>query len=104
MPVVLIEGTYEVCHRGCFTWHDIHIAFHADWFRLSGNIKDLPQIYETLQCRYYCWEGFMNYAVEMEVRCLGKHTKSDKDWFRHSEVNRGDTQTHTQKGGLISPL
>jgi hypothetical protein len=24
-------------------------------------------------------------------------TKYHKDWFRHSEVNKGDTQTHTQR-------
>jgi hypothetical protein len=29
------------------------------------------------------------------LRCRDIHTKFHKDWFRHSKVNRGDTQAHT---------
>jgi hypothetical protein len=32
------------------------------------------------------------------------YTKFREDWFRHSEVSRGDTQTHKQHGHLISLL
>jgi hypothetical protein len=47
----------------------------------------------------------MKYAVEMaELRYHDIHTEFHKDWFRHSEVNRGDTQTHTQQRDRISLL
>jgi hypothetical protein len=35
----------------------------------------------------------MKYAFSGGFRCPRVHTKFHKDWFRHSEVNRGDTQT-----------
>jgi hypothetical protein len=35
------------------------------------------------------WEAFMKYAVEMGSGAIKFH----KDWFRHSKVDRGDTQT-----------
>jgi hypothetical protein len=37
----------------------------------------------------------MKYSVEMV---------SHKDWFRHSEFQREDTEAHTQHGDLISLL
>jgi hypothetical protein len=39
------------------------------------------------------WEGFFNWSVEMGS---GAVIKFYKDWLRHSKVNGGDTQTHTQ--------
>jgi hypothetical protein len=30
------------------------------------------------------------------LRCHDIHTKSHKDWFRHSKVNRQDSQTHRE--------
>jgi hypothetical protein len=36
--------------------------------------------------------------------CIHVHTKFHKDWFRHSEVNKGDTQTHRQEGDRIHIL
>jgi hypothetical protein len=34
--------------------------------------------------------------------CHDVRTKSHKDWFSHSEVDKGDTQTHRQHGDCIS--
>jgi hypothetical protein len=45
----------------------------------------------------------MKCAVEMGSGVvIYVHTKFHKDRFRHSEVNRGDTQIHIQKGDLVS--
>jgi hypothetical protein len=41
----------------------------------------------------------MKYAVEM-----GSGAKFHKGWFRHSKVDRGDTQTRRQHGDRISLL
>jgi hypothetical protein len=41
------------------------------------------------------WEGFIKYTVEMG-------TKFHKDWFRHSKVDGGDSQTHRQYDDCIS--
>jgi hypothetical protein len=30
------------------------------------------------------------------------HTKFNKDWFRHSKVYKGDTQTHRQHADRIT--
>jgi hypothetical protein len=38
------------------------------------------------------------------LRCHDIHTRSRKDWLRHSNVNGGDTQTHRQHGDRISLL
>jgi hypothetical protein len=52
----------------------------------------------------------MKYAVEMGSDAHDMHTKFQKDWFSHSEVNMGDTQTHrhidthTELGDRISVL
>jgi hypothetical protein len=32
------------------------------------------------------------------------HTKFYKDWFNHSEVGKGNTQTYRQRGDLINRL
>jgi hypothetical protein len=32
------------------------------------------------------------------------HTKFHKDWFSHSKVDRGETQTHRQHGDRLSLL
>jgi hypothetical protein len=34
--------------------------------------------------------------------CYDIHTKLHKDWFRHSKVDKGDTQTHRQQGDIIN--
>jgi hypothetical protein len=39
-----------------------------------------------------------------ELTCHHMHTKFHKDWFSHSEVNRGDSQTHREHGDCISLL
>jgi hypothetical protein len=39
-------------------------------------------------------------GVEMGVRCHNIHNTFHEDWFRHSEVVRGDR--HRQLGDLIS--
>jgi hypothetical protein len=31
-------------------------------------------------------------------------TRFHEDWYRRSEVNRGNTQAHRQHGDIISPL
>jgi hypothetical protein len=47
----------------------------------------------------------MKYAVEMgSGAMIYVHTRFYKDWFRHSEVDKGDTQTHRQHGDLMSLL
>jgi hypothetical protein len=47
----------------------------------------------------------MEYAVEMgSGATVYIHTNFHKDWFRHSKVNRGDSQTHRQHGDRISLL
>jgi hypothetical protein len=56
----------------------IHIQTH----RLMGGI------YKVLR-----WDG---------LRCHDIHTKFHKDWFGHSEINKGDTQTHRQHYDRIS--
>jgi hypothetical protein len=38
-----------------------------------------------------------------ELRCHDVHTRFYEDWFRYSNLIRGDTQTHRQHGNLISP-
>jgi hypothetical protein len=38
------------------------------------------------------------------LRCHDIHTKFHEDWFSHSKVDEGDTQTHRQHGDLISLL
>jgi hypothetical protein len=43
---------------------------------------------------------FMNYSVEMGSGAM-TYTKFNKNWFRHSEVNEGDTYTHTKECDLI---
>jgi hypothetical protein len=50
----------------------------------------MGEIYEVC-----CWDG---------LRCHDIHTKFHKDWFSHSEVDRGDSQTHKQHGDIISLL
>jgi hypothetical protein len=38
----------------------------------------------------------MKYAVEMgSGAMIYVHTKFHKDWFMHSEIDKGDTQRHT---------
>jgi hypothetical protein len=41
------------------------------------------------------WEGFFHLGRWNGLRCRDIRTKFHKYWFRHSEVNTGDTQTHT---------
>jgi hypothetical protein len=38
------------------------------------------------------------------LKCHDIHTKSNKDWVRHSKVNREHTQTYRQHGDSISLL
>jgi hypothetical protein len=38
------------------------------------------------------------------LRCNDMHTKFHKDWFSHSEVNVGDTQTHRDHGDRTNLL
>jgi hypothetical protein len=45
----------------------------------------------------------MKYTVEMGSGAM-IYTKFHKDWFRHSKVDRKNTQTLRQHGGLISLL
>jgi hypothetical protein len=40
----------------------------------------------------------------ISTACRDIRTKFHKDCFRHSQVNKGDTQTHRQQGDLISLL
>jgi hypothetical protein len=47
----------------------------------------------------------MNYAVEIgSGDMIYVHTKFHNDWFRHSQVNSRDSQTHRQHGERISLL
>jgi hypothetical protein len=46
--------------------------------------------------------GIYKGAVEMRLRYL--HSKFYKDWFKHSKVGKGHTQTHREHGNLISLL
>jgi hypothetical protein len=39
-----------------------------------------------------------------ELRCHDIYTKFHNDWFRHSNVDRGESRTHRQHGDLISIL
>jgi hypothetical protein len=50
----------------------------------------------------HLWDGFMKYAFEMVSGAMIYITKFQKDWFTHSEVYGGDTQTHIQRGDRIS--
>jgi hypothetical protein len=45
----------------------------------------------------------MKYAAEMGSGAM-IYTKFHKCWFRHSKVNRGDSQAHKQHGDSISLL
>jgi hypothetical protein len=38
-------------------------------------------------------DGFMKHVAEGVLSWHDVHTKFYKDWFRHSEVDEGDTQT-----------
>jgi hypothetical protein len=51
------------------------------------------------------WEGLTKFAVEMDSGAMiHEHTKFHKDWFRHSKVERGNTQTYRQHCDRISLL
>jgi hypothetical protein len=39
-----------------------------------------------------------------EFRCHDVHTEFHKDWFGHSKVDGGESQTHRQHGDRISLL
>jgi hypothetical protein len=38
------------------------------------------------------------------IKCHGTHIEFKKYWFRHSKVDRGDTQTYRQHGDFINLL
>jgi hypothetical protein len=42
-------------------------------------------------------EGIYEIRLCEELMCYDVHTKFHKDWFRHSEVDKGDAQTQTQR-------
>jgi hypothetical protein len=65
MLVLLIEGIYEVRHWSGFVWRDMHSRFYEDCYRLSSNIKVLPQRFEWLWCWYYWSKGFLKCPFEM---------------------------------------
>jgi hypothetical protein len=48
--------------------------------------------------------GIYGVSRRVRLRYHDAHTKFNEDWFRHSEVNRGDSQTHRQPGDRISLL
>jgi hypothetical protein len=56
--------------------------------------------------------GFMKFAVEMDSGVSEVCTKFHEDWFRHSEVGKGDVRARThahacterEQGDLISLL
>jgi hypothetical protein len=53
-------------------------------------LRLLPQQSERLKCRYYLWEVFMIFAVEMTSDGM-RHTKSDDDWLRNLSNIKGIT-------------
>jgi hypothetical protein len=59
-------------------------GIHVQTYRLMGGIYEV--------CR---WN---------RLRCHDMHTEFHKDWYRHSKVNWGDSQTHRQHGDRISLL
>jgi hypothetical protein len=66
MLVLLMERIYDVCRWDYLRCHDTYIpslmtidsGIHVIWRLLS-------QQFERLQCWYYWWEEFLNYAIEM---------------------------------------
>jgi hypothetical protein len=70
--------------RGIHFTEPLHINDRRDTHtdRLMGGIYEVGR-----------WDGHS---------CHDIHVKFYKDWFRHSEVNRGDTQKHRQDGDGIS--
>jgi hypothetical protein len=48
MLELLIESIYESRRWDGFMLYNIRTKFHEDWYRRSGNIKDLQQQFERL--------------------------------------------------------
>jgi hypothetical protein len=84
--------------------------------KIRGNI-DSPLIRHGPHKKwrvFYCWVNsllrervYLTFACQRRWGGLRFHyidTKSHKDWFRHSNVNRGDLQTHGQHGDHINRL
>jgi hypothetical protein len=60
------------------------VVIHRQTHRPMGGIYEVRR-----------WDG---------LRYRDMHTKFHKDWFRHSNLDRGDTQAHRQHGDRISLL
>jgi uncharacterized C2H2 Zn-finger protein len=70
-------------------------------YRGNSSTEPLPS-----NDRGYTWTDGRDVLIRLFrcLRCRDICTKFHKDWFRHSEVNRGHTHTHTQERDLISLL
>jgi hypothetical protein len=52
--------------QNALSWHNTHTQFHINRLRHSSDTKVITsKISEAIQCWYWCWEGFIKYAVEM---------------------------------------
>jgi hypothetical protein len=77
-PTILLVLHVFIAAEMCLTSHCLAMTggIHIQIYRLMGGI-----------CEVCSWDG---------LRCHDVHTKFHKDWFRHSKVIRGDSQTHKQ--------
>jgi hypothetical protein len=67
----------------------IHYRGNVSAEPLPSNDREMHiQTHRLMEGIFYLrrWDG---------LRCRDIRTKSHKDWFRRSKVNRGETQTHT---------
>jgi hypothetical protein len=85
-PTILLLLRVFVAAGTCLSSHSLATigGIHIQTHRLMGGIYEVRR-----------WGG---------LRCHDIHTKFHTDWFQHSEVIRGDTQTHRQDGDRISLL
>jgi hypothetical protein len=76
-------------------------------FVFGGNVltEALPSNVRAINIETHRQNGGMYEVCRSDrLRCHDIHTKFYIDWFRHSKVDRWDTQTHRQHGDRISLL
>jgi hypothetical protein len=72
--------------------------YHCVCIRYRGKVftEPLPSHDRAIHIQTYRFMGGIFQSDRWDgLRCRDISTKFHKDWFRHSQVNRGDTQTAT---------
>jgi hypothetical protein len=93
-------------HRPYRKWRAQQFFYCWVCIRCCGNLEPLPSnVRGGMNIQTHRLMGGI-YDVRRwdELRCRDIHTKFHKDLFRHSKVDRGDTQIQRQHGDRISLL